>query len=265
MTKRTDIEPNGNGFRALSYTRRCGWIDWGHASPRNARALLANIIAEGRSSLELAEARVELVKRPAFLIQHSEAMGAFGFRAESSSYFAIVRGLSPQEKRSVALSVFLASSIKFEQMQSSPPFSLFIGSGFSAEDLTSNLVGFYAALYHIAGPQLRQICGEVSVKESYRIWDTYLPGGLEALKRRTATPILFPTKEDVHSPRDLAFPPQFTTIPVTPPGDKWVQMTATTDVSRLVKLRASINVSRDGQPGVTSGSVAVPGPRSRAR
>ena len=46
MTDRSDIEPNGRGWRRLSYTRRCGWVDWGHALPGNPLSLKRQLEAE---------------------------------------------------------------------------------------------------------------------------------------------------------------------------------------------------------------------------
>ena len=259
MTKRADIEPEANGGRALSYTRRCGWIDWGHAGPLNARRLLGAVRSEGRTSARLGQVNVEFTGRNSYLIEFAEQMGAFGARVSSTHHYVIARGLAELEKRSVALSIFLSGSIAFERLQSSLPYSVFMSSGFSAEDLTSNLVGFYAALNGTTLPRMREICGEVSVAESYRIWDAHVPNGLGAIKRRTATPLLFPTKEGVRSKADTTFPPQLTTVPLTPPGEKWAQVAQGLVPDRLIRSGATLTVAKDGRLDVKRpGTIAMP-------
>ena len=133
------------------------------------------------------------------------------------------------------------------------------GSSFSVEDLVSNLVGFYAAYRGFSVARLRQICGEVSMAESYRIWDQYTPGGISHIKNRSVRPVLFPTKEGVRSPADTSFPVELMTIRPAPEGTDWVRPARGQFDQRLVGMGARIDVSRTGRVGAAApGSMAFP-------
>jgi len=55
-------------------------------------------------------------------------------------------GLSWAEKRTVALTILMEVSNLFEGFQSSFPWNVRTNSGFSQEDLISNLFGFHIAI-----------------------------------------------------------------------------------------------------------------------
>jgi hypothetical protein len=73
-------------------------------------------------------------------------MGRYGVTVSKSRSFAVRRGLSRAEQESVALGIFLDVSHRFEQMQAGGLWAIATDSGYSAEDLVSNLVGFYRAV-----------------------------------------------------------------------------------------------------------------------
>ena len=153
-------------------------------------------------------------------------------------------GLKTTEMESAALGIFLAASHQFERLQGAFPFGVVSGtSSYSPEDLVSNLVGFYGAFRQIPQSTLRTMCGEVSVKESFRIWDEHLPNGLGGLKNRTTRPILFPSRED---PQDTAFPALFMSIAAAPEGALWVRPNGRFIDGRLVNSRTPIDVGSDG-------------------
>lgn len=259
MTKRSDIEPTQGGWRAVSYTRRCGWVDWGHALPRNATRLLRQIWSEQAQIGALSRVDVTFENERAYLLTFGEDMTKLGLSATSEHHWVVKKGLPRQARESVALGIFLVASHEFETLQSSSPYSWFTPSGFSGEDLVSDLIGFYAALRHIPLVRMRQICGEVSVAESYRIWDKHLPNGLGGLKNRTFRPILFPTKEGVRSGADTVFPVELTTVRPSAEGDGWVRPEGGFVPQRLIDLRARIAVSRMGHVNAAQpGTIAIP-------
>ncbi|NTJ41598.1 hypothetical protein G6L28_03165 [Agrobacterium larrymoorei] len=145
-----------------------------------------------------------------------------GIRVSTVAHWVVRKGLSAQQKESAALGSFMAASRTFENMQASFPFSVATNSGFSGENLVSNLVGFYGAYRNINEPRLRAICGETSEIESLRIWDEYLPHGIGAIKNRSFRPLLFPTTEGVSSPADTSFPLILSTIRPSASGADWV-------------------------------------------
>ncbi len=148
MSDRNDIKPNRKGWRQLSYTCRCGWVDWGHALPRGP------------------------------------------------------------------------SQLKHQ-----------IDSAFKS----------------IPQSQMRQICGEVSVEESYRLWDEYLPRGFKGLRNRTSRPLLFPSVECDGGNNSLSFPTVLTSVKPMNSGVNWVRLKRRFVDGRLVNARRAINVSSKGE------------------
>lgn len=119
-------------------------------------------------------------------------MGGLGLKVSNRRHWVIQKGLTQQQKERVALAIFLDTSVNFEKMQGSFPYNFISGgSSFSGEDLISNLIGFYSAFTGQPQEAMRLLCGEVSVADSLRIWDEFLPDGLDGLKNKTLKPILF--------------------------------------------------------------------------
>jgi hypothetical protein len=244
MSGRGDIQPNSNNWRRLSYTCRCGWVDWGHALPGGSQELKQQIDRERASWPGLGTLDVELNGFPAFIVVYGQAMGGAGIRVSTVRHWVVRKGLTPAQKEQVGLSIFLAASMQFEQMQSSWPFSWVTDSGFSAEDLMSNVIGFFAAWRGHTQSHLRQLCGEVSVQESLRIWDEHLPNGLENLKSRTPAPIRFPSRECPQT--GITLPRLFRSIQTVQPGNLWVKLRRRFVDGYYVNSQRPIAVSRDG-------------------
>jgi hypothetical protein len=232
MTSRTDILPNSKGKRRLSYTCRAGWIDWGHGSAENAFNLRKNLLSQ-KSFPELPQwHNVQVAidtgmgRVPAFIFRFQEEMGKFGIKIRDGYLWAVQKGLSKTQLEQVAFRIFMETSMKFEQLQGSFPYSIFSGnSSFSGEDLVSNLVGFYRAfrLNHSGNTDstpVRRWLGEVSVEECLRIWDECLPknGGLGALKNPSTTPLKFKSNE---CRGGCSFPTELSSIRPAPASSPW--------------------------------------------
>lgn len=241
MTDRNDIAPTASGWRRLSYTTRCGWVDWGHALPGGALELKRQIDSERGTSPLLANADVRFEGRPAYVLDYGQTMGPAGLRISTTRHWVVEKGLPRTQREAVALGIFLAASHQFEQLQATPPFSWVTDSGYSAEDLVSNVIGFYSAFRNIPQVQMREICGESSVEESYRMWDTYLSNGLGAVKNRSTQPLLFGNNDA------QGFPIQLTTIQPLPEGHHWVRPERRFIDGRMISIRRGINVSRNGR------------------
>lgn len=173
--------------RGLVYTCHCGWLDLGHARP-DAAARLWNTI-----DTEKGEGRVS---GRWYRVDFGESMTGMGITLGVRGSFAVERGLSQKDKESVALGIFLGVSQRFENWQDSFPYNLRTDSGNSAEDLVSNLVGFYRAV-RPGIPYIRR-CGPVSVAAAQAIWRTH--GAVGTLKNPSAAPFLFPCAECHPSP-----------------------------------------------------------------
>lgn len=234
-------------------------MDWGHALPGAALRLISRVAQQADSRLPLPPGRLQLNGQPAFGIRYGLTSGALGFVVEQAQDYVIRRDMPVHARWRAALGIFMEASIGLERYQGSFPLGLISSSSFSAEDLVSNLISFYAAARQIPLVRMRTICGEVSVAESFRIWDEYLPGGLGGLKNRNYRPRLFPTQEGVRSSADLIFPHDLTTIKPAHSGGDWVAVEQQFIPERLIAAKAIINVLSNGRVDVARpGTLANP-------
>ena len=120
-------------------------------------------------------------------------------------------------------------------------------SSFSAEDLVSNLIGFFSAYRNMALPQMRRLCGEVSMAESYRLWNEHLPNGFGGLRSRTLRPILFPGRECADVPSDTTFPAIFNSIRPADEGALWTRLRDRFVSGALLYTNRTVRVSDDGR------------------
>lgn len=102
--------------------------------------------------------------------------------------YQIKRGLTLPEKKTVALAIFFAVSKEFELLQENWFWSNFTDSGFSVEDLVSNLVGFYRAVD--PGTDYIGLCDPVRKDVALGVWDKY--GAVGAIKNYSFAPCLYP-------------------------------------------------------------------------
>ena len=246
MSVRSDIMQNKRGWRRLSYTRRCGWVDWGHAQPGAASILKRQVAAEQADWVFLRDISITLAGQPAYVLNFGEEMGKFGLVVSNVAHFVVRKELTPAERWGVALAIFEEASVSFETMQASPPFSWTSDSGFSGEDLVSDLIGFYGVYRRLSDAQMRVIAGEVSIKESLRIWDEQLPNGIGGLKNHRFAPVLFPTTEGVDGPGATTWPQQFTGITPLSPGRHWVAVRGRFIDGRLINAGIPLETSSNG-------------------
>lgn len=183
MSKRSDIIDGTAAARVpygLVYTEVLGWIDLGHAQGTDIRNLLRRIDAGESSGKEYYDvAYSQSMSDPTRTIK----MGKF-------ITWRIKCGRSYLERKSIALAMMMSLARKFEGLQSSFPISLTTDSGFSGEDLVSDLLGFYRVV-SIQNPF--GILRPVSKEEALKRWDYY--GGIGSWKNETFQPLLFPDPE----------------------------------------------------------------------
>lgn len=205
MTTRADIigpEGFGDAKGTLIYTCNCGWIDLGHVNPKGARGLLEQI-------------RTATEKPGGGMIAYHQTAGPF---AVSGISYQIEPGLSAAEQNSVGLAIFQEVSMDYEGMQED--FSWLTSSGFSQEDLVSNLIGYNAAAKgRTAESMIREHCGKILSKaEAEKIWDE--TGDVSKNKNRKWEPVLHKcTACSEACPEDRAFPAEFSTIKPAKPGE----------------------------------------------
>ncbi|WP_411704545.1 hypothetical protein [Edaphovirga cremea] len=175
MTKRLDIEKG-----RLIYTTDLGWIDIGHAQGDDARALWGQLIDETPTPL----------MKNYFLVNYSQSMSKLRIRSGIQKQWKVKKGLSIETKRSIALSMMFNVSLEFEGLQSNALFSRFIDSGFSCEDLVSNLLGFYSV---VLPRDYMSLIKPKPLEYALKIWDYYGPVG--KYKNHEMKAYIFPDPE----------------------------------------------------------------------
>jgi len=114
-------------------------------------------------------------------------MRKFNLNASVSREYCVRDSLTLEQQKSVALSIFMGVSLSFEALQSNWFFGLLTDSGFSSEDLVSDLVGFYRAVS--PGPDYIKMCEPMSKDYSLRVWDTF--GSSGSIKNFSFGPFLY--------------------------------------------------------------------------
>lgn len=183
----------------LIYTEVIGWIDPGHAQGSDIRTLLRNIDYGEFSGKEHYDVTYsQSMIDPTRTIK----MGKF-------ITWRIKHGRSSFERRSIALAMMMSLARKFERLQASFPISSVTDSGFSGEDLVSDLLGFYRV---VAMSNPFELLHPVSKAEALRRWDYY--GKIGSWKNDSFLPLLFPDPEKFPNaePRKGILPNFMTTI-----------------------------------------------------
>ncbi|NIF32968.1 hypothetical protein F3J29_12595 [Enterobacter sp. Cy-643] len=180
MSKRSDIKGSDSAHIAtygLIYTEVLGWIDLGHAQGTDIRNLLRDIDSGERQGKEYYD------------VSYSQSMSEQVSNIKMGKFikWRIKRGRTLLERRSIALAMMMSLTRKFEGLQASFPVSLVTDSGFSGEDLVSNLLGFYRV---VSIPKPFAMLGVVSREKALKRWDHY--GKIGSWKNESFRPLLFP-------------------------------------------------------------------------
>lgn len=228
MTKRADILDKSEIYRqdgslkayGLVYTEKCGWVDLGHANP-NGRGLEGAVTLWKKINSGTKLFQCALDQTP-LKVSYSQSMGWHGIRDAVTKHYEVQRELSSlSEQEGIALAIFMDVSIAFEALQSNWFYRHLTDSGYSAEDLVSNLIGFYRALR--PGFDFSGVCKPVSKDQAFAIWDAY--GGVGVNKNKELNPILFPNPQ-VQSglPYKGKLPPELDTIRPAVIGQKFKEI-----------------------------------------
>jgi len=201
-----------NVRRGLIYTCNAGWIDLGHADPRNsdsligARNLWSNVRADGPAystesyCVQPGPAPFGGPVQPAgcspftgagsllptgptvFRFPNGQAGYLVRFRQQHGRSYAhlgyegrylVSFGLTEEQKKSVALSIFMNVSEAFEWTQRILGLGgMLTNSGHSQEDLVSDLIGFYIGIGELTHSEAITLCHPVSHEAAEQIWNT---------------------------------------------------------------------------------------------
>jgi len=204
MSKREDIiDPDkyrsGQQPReGLIYSEVLGWIDLGHARGDDIRAVLNQFTSGERSG------------KPYYLVTYQQLMSMGRISTGRFCRWNIKHGRSQQEQYSILLAMMMQTATAFENWQSMPFFSWYTDSGFSGEDLVSDLLGFYKAIIpRNYWPELKPVSKEAALRR----WDYYGPIG--NYKNKGFRPLLFPDPQNKtvsHTPYKSNLPDFMTRI-----------------------------------------------------
>ena len=183
MSKRSDIIEGADAANAnigLIYTEVLGWVDLGHARGNDIRSLM-NKINHG-----------EAMSGERYDVSYAQSMVSPRqvFRVGKFITWRIRKGRPWHERQSIALAMMMTVARRFEAFQGTFPINQVTDSGFSGEDLCSDLLGFYRVMsIQNPFPLLRP----VSKDEALKRWDYY--GKIGSWKNETFQPLLFPDPE----------------------------------------------------------------------
>lgn len=167
----------------LIYTCNCGWVDLGHSNPKKTRRPHIGAITLWEDIQKESGTRSEYDS--GFEVVYTQDMRKAGFSASETGHYFLRSNLDLNKKKSIALAIFQEISMKFETMQGSFPYKIFSSdSSFSQEDLVSNLIGFYTAVY--PGVDFLKMCEPVSKAASKDVWKKF--GSVGSEKNRTFEP-----------------------------------------------------------------------------
>ncbi|TQM90393.1 hypothetical protein [Roseinatronobacter monicus] len=188
----------------LIYTCNCGWVDLGHLNPFSTRpeigaanlwramnaqgpAVMRNAcdptlgdrvmygVAGSILRARLARCADDPYLRFAdgstgFRVRYRQDHAGYPGRPGREGIFLIKHGLTQTRARAVALSIFMDVSHRFERFQSSIPPRWMTDSGYSQEDLVSNLIGFYIGLGILSKSEAIAACHPVGQATAEDIW-----------------------------------------------------------------------------------------------
>lgn len=216
MTSRADIIGDSEIYtasgaikdRGLIYTTHCGWIDLGHANPKGKGFQGAkNLWDQIKNGTMVDQCAAD--PTPVTVV-YEQSMARYGVRSGVTRKYAVDRELaSVDEQKSIALAIFLDVSIAFEALQSNWFFKHVTNSGYSVEDLVSNLISFYRAVH----PSIDYVakCQPVSREQALAVWDTF--GAVGDRKNYSTNPVLFPNPlMECGLPKEGKLPPELDTI-----------------------------------------------------
>ncbi len=169
--------------KGIVYTETLGWIDMGHARGNDVDSLKRQFVTGERSGKQ---SYTVMYRQDMYFDKFSSRYGVGKF-----SHWEIKCGRSTEDINRIMLAMMINTASRFEGLQSLRAFSWYTDSGFSGEDLVSDLFGFYRAIIPGRyGYRLKPVSYDAAVRR----WDYYGPIG--SYKNRGFRPILFPDPND---------------------------------------------------------------------
>lgn len=151
--KRAQIRSKG-----LQYSCRCGWIDWGHAGGRTDKPSPG--LEDFRDVWRKLQNFASQPRGSKGYVCYGTSQTKFGISTGITKCYYVMTGLSDSELKCAAWGIFKEVQEAFERhQQSQEPFNQ---SGFSPEDLTSDLILFLRATNpELTSDKIRNLCGVI--------------------------------------------------------------------------------------------------------
>lgn len=204
LSSKSDIDAG-----TLIYSVYCGWIDWNHTIPTSATALWNAVKKESGP-----------VDGSGFRMGYEQTAHKAIYTVRFGAAFWVKSGLSIANKESVALGMFKYVSFGFESEQAVGISGILSNSGFSEEDLPSDLIGFYRAVKGYSISDIQKMAGVISKDESKCLWDRI--GGLK--QRASWSPTDYNAelaKIRGSAVPGMAWPSKLNSIQDSPRGSYW--------------------------------------------
>lgn len=179
----------------IIYTCHCGWIDTGHANPQHTARPYVGAVKLWEQTRSEQGQRSRNPFFNGFRVTYVQdalrtVFGARFYPGVEKSYF-VKYSLPIQTKKEIALAIFMEVSHAFESLQSKTALITRSDSGYSVEDLVSNLVSFYSEV--MPGVDYMKLCEPVSKEASKKVWQQFGPVG--SIKNKSFQPIFFDCDE----------------------------------------------------------------------
>jgi RHS repeat-associated protein len=218
------------------YYANAGWVDWEHAEPGTSSRMFEAVKAGTGDHDWLPERNHNMTRANSFgiTVQMGNTTTHFGGLVTVrpvKKHYRIRNDLTEQQKIEVTLAIFLDISYTFEARQAGWPRRWLSSSGFSQEDLPSNLLGFYMGVLGYSRRKIEELIGPRLGDEQAEILYDFLGSDLGSIKNYTTTPkdwngiVRFLFQDDENVSRAFANPIEWLRgFPIiTPPqeGELW--------------------------------------------
>jgi hypothetical protein len=212
--------------KRYEYYQNVGWVDWSHANEDAAE----RIVGDMKNALN----PLALNRRPGFndaeFITRNPNHLLYPFK-----HYTVSKDLPKEKFWPVALGIFMNYQIYFEQWQLNTRNLPVIGhghnSGFSQEDLPSDLIGFYIYKAQTEGQLPKDATRETKAKffgfgkklplEEAAVLYASLGGDLGLVKNRTFQPLDYNAQTKSLKNKPLKWPAQLSSIQPAKKGDHW--------------------------------------------
>ncbi len=213
LTSRTDIDED-----TLDYSCNCGWIDWNHASRwaidgPDRGPLWDGTLYRTAIGISLDQGWERSKTGKGYRIQYYQGGYAGGNIWFGGNYF-VKDGLSEPEKLSVAFAIFKEVSLFHEISQGWLPWPptwpeglFWHPSSFSEEDLVSNQLAFYMAVFRLNKDAIIRRCGGVLPNwAAHSLWREIYGPDAKTLSRKSTS--WRPTNYNSHWPASCFCSPE---------------------------------------------------------